>query len=150
MPSALNARATNHPILAEQPTGLPPLAADTMEQAVLIRFFIREDTVFMPNANHAVSAAIAQRHDFTKLAVPMKGFFNDLFHDNDGRFAANEAIKCHPAVKSQPGIAMTHKIHFQEKADSRDENLEAKLPGGGGRVKEERKRERLSERPVVP
>jgi hypothetical protein len=33
---------------------------------------------------------------------------------------------------------------------SRDENLEAKLPGGGGRVKEERQRERLSERPVVP
>jgi hypothetical protein len=32
---------------------------------------------------------------------------------------------------------------------SRDENLEAKLPGGGGRVKEERKRERFSERPVV-
>ena len=30
----------------------------------------------------------------------------------------------------------------------RDEILEAKLPGGGGRVKEERKRERLSKRAV--
>jgi hypothetical protein len=36
-----------------------------------------------------------------------------------------------------------------EQTDSGDENLEAKVPGGGGRVKEERKRERLSERAVV-
>ena len=44
---------------------------------------------------------------------------------------------------------MTQCNLLSSRQTSRDENLEAKLPGGGGRVKEERKRERLSERPVV-
>ena len=42
-----------------------------------------------------------------------------------------------------------HLNHLSSRQTSRDEILKAKLPGGGGRVKEERKRERLSERPVV-
>lgn len=47
-----------------------------------------------------------------------------------------------------PNTSPAHGVNRSAWADSRDENLEAKVPGGGGRVKEERQRERLSERLV--
>ena len=52
-------------------------------------------------------------------------------------FTARLLASDHPAqaLSGRMGIA----------TDARDENLRAKLPGGDGRVKEERKRERLSE-----
>lgn len=80
MPSALNTRAVNHSVFAQQPSGFIPLAADSMQQAIQIAFLVRQNTIFVPDANNTMSATVAQRHYFTQLAIPMKGFFNRSFH----------------------------------------------------------------------
>ena len=51
-------------------------------------------------------------------------------------------------LKIQPGIEVTHDIYVQN-PESSDEILEANSPAEAGGSKEERKRERISERPVV-
>jgi hypothetical protein len=70
----------NHPIFAQQPSGLTPLAADAMKQAVLITFLVGQHSVFVPDADNAMPATVAQRHYFTQLAIPMKGSFNRFSH----------------------------------------------------------------------
>jgi len=79
----------------------------------------------------------------------MKGFFNRFFHKPGNVSFGNEPIQAQIADKLQRRIVVTQTNLLSSRQTSRDENLRAKLPGGGGRVKEERKRERLSERPVV-
>jgi hypothetical protein len=83
VPGALNTRAVNHPIFAQQSSGLTPLAADTVKQAILIAFLVGQNTVFVPDTDNAMSATVSQRHYFTQLTIPMKCFFNWLFHNAD-------------------------------------------------------------------
>ena len=64
-----------------------PLAANAVQQTVLIRFFGGELTVFVPDADNAMPATVAQRHYFTKLAISMKGFLDFNFQADDRRFA---------------------------------------------------------------
>ena len=80
VPGALNTRAMNHAIFAQQPSGFTPLAADAVQQAILIAFFVGQNPVLVPDADNAMPATVAQRHYFTQLAIPMKGFFNSFFH----------------------------------------------------------------------
>jgi len=70
----------NHLIFAQQPSGFTPLAADAVQQTVLIAFFVRHHPVFVPDADNAMPATVAQRHYFTQLAIPMKGSFNRFSH----------------------------------------------------------------------
>jgi hypothetical protein len=100
VPGALNTRAVNHPVFAQQPTGFAPLAADAVQQTVLIRLFVGQDPVFVPDADNAMPATLAQRHCFTELAIPMKGFFNRLFHKSENVSFTNKPIKHKNAKKN--------------------------------------------------
>lgn len=51
-----------------------------MQQTILIRLFVGQHTILVPDTDNAMPATIAQRHYFTQLAIPMKGFINRLFH----------------------------------------------------------------------
>ena len=82
----------NHSIFAQQPSGFTPLAADTVQQAVQIAFFVRQHAVLVPDADYAVPATIAQRHYFTQLAITMEGFFKRLFHKPGNVSFSNEPI----------------------------------------------------------
>jgi hypothetical protein len=86
VPDALNAGAMNHPILAKQPSGFTPLAADAVKQAVLIAFLAGQNSVFMPDANNATPAAISRGHSLAELSVSIKCFLNDCAHDSHIRF----------------------------------------------------------------
>ena len=92
VPGALNTRAMNHPIFAQQPSGFTPLAADAVQQAILIAFFVGQNPVFVPDADNAMPATVAQRHYFTQLAIPMKGFFNRFFHKPGNVSFSNKPI----------------------------------------------------------
>ena len=92
MPGALNARAMNHPIFAQQSPGFIPLAADAVQQAVPIAFLAGQNPVFVPDADNAMPATIAQRHYFTQLAITVKGSFKRLLHNLDNVSFGNEPI----------------------------------------------------------
>ncbi len=100
MPGALNTRAVNHPVFAQQATGFAPLAAEAVQQTILIRLFVGQDPVFVPDADNAMPATVAQRHYFTELAIPMKGFFNRLFHKSENVSFTNKPIKYKNAKKN--------------------------------------------------
>jgi hypothetical protein len=78
VPGALNARAMSHAIFAQQSSGFIPLAADTVQQAILIAFFVSQHTVFVPDADNAMPATVAQWHHFTKLPITVESFINGL------------------------------------------------------------------------
>ena len=80
MPSALHACSLNHSIFAQQSSGFIPLATDAMKQAILIAFFVGQNTVFVPDTDSAMPATVSQRHYLTQSAIPVKGFFNRIFH----------------------------------------------------------------------
>ena len=63
-----------------------------MQQTVLIEFFAGQNPVFVPDADNAMPATVAQRHYFTQLAIPMKGFFNRFFHKPGNVSFGNELI----------------------------------------------------------
>ena len=90
----------NHPVFAQQPTGFAPLAADAVQQTILVRLFVGQNTVLVPNADNAMPATVAQGHYFTKLAIPMKGFFNRLFHKTVNVSFTNKPIKHKNAKKN--------------------------------------------------
>jgi hypothetical protein len=76
----------NHPVFAKQPSGFTPLAADAVKQAVLIGFLAGQNSVFMPDANNAMPAAISHGHSLMDRSVSIKGFLNDYSHGSDIRF----------------------------------------------------------------
>ena len=80
VPGALNTRAVNHLVFAQQTSGFTPLAADAVQQAVQIAFFVGQNTVLVPDADNAMPATGSQRHYLTQSAIPMKRFFNSFFH----------------------------------------------------------------------
>ena len=80
MPLALDARAENHFVLAEQATRFTPLEADAVEQSVLERFFGSAFAVLVPGANNTVPVAIAHAHSLTKLTVSIKCFLDGGYH----------------------------------------------------------------------
>ena len=107
MPRPLNARAVNHPIFAQQPTGLAPLAADAVQQTILVTLFVDQHTVLVPDADNAMPATVAQRHCFTELAIPMKGFFNRSFHKSENVSFTNKPIKHKNAKKNSMELWQT-------------------------------------------
>ena len=107
VPGALNTRAVNHPIFAQQPTGFAPLAADAVQQTILVRLFVSQHTVLVPHADNAMPATVAQRHYFTELAIPMKGFFNRLFHKAVNVSFTNKPIKYKNAKKNSMELWQT-------------------------------------------
>jgi len=80
VPGALNTRAVNHPIFAQQSSGFIPLATDAVQQPIQIVFFVGQNTVLVPDADNAMPATVSQRRYLTQLAIPMKRFFNSFFH----------------------------------------------------------------------
>jgi hypothetical protein len=92
VPGALNTRAMNHAIFAQQPSGFTPLAADAVQQAVQIAFLVGQNPVLVPDTDNTMPATVAQRHYFTQLAIPMKGFFNQFFSQTGNVSFSNEPI----------------------------------------------------------
>jgi protein-S-isoprenylcysteine O-methyltransferase Ste14 len=79
VPRALNPRAVNHAVFAKQFAGFTPLAADAVQQAVLIGFFGLQHAVLVPDTDNAMPATVAQWHHFTKLPITVESFINGLF-----------------------------------------------------------------------
>jgi len=139
----------SHAIFAQQSSGFIPLAADTVQQAILIAFFVSQHTVFVPDADNAMPATVAQWHHFTKLPITVESFINGLFNMPSVILFNNNTNSTPLTLKIQPRIGMAHKFNLPDCQTPRDEILEANTPAVAGGSKEERKRERLSERPVV-
>jgi hypothetical protein len=74
VPVPLDARAVNHFIFAEQTSGFIPLAADAVEQSVLIRFLVGQNPVFVPDADNTVPATISHGHSLAELSISIKFF----------------------------------------------------------------------------
>ena len=70
----------NHFIFAEQTARFIPLAADAMQNAVSIRFFGGQHSVFVPGATDAVAPAFLQRHLLAELSIAMKSFLDARVH----------------------------------------------------------------------
>ena len=92
VPCALNTRAVNHPVFTKQSSGFIPLATGAMRQSILIAFLVGQHAVLVPDTDNAMPETIAQRHYFTQLAIPVKGFFNRLFHKPGNVSFGNEPI----------------------------------------------------------
>jgi hypothetical protein len=86
MPAPLDARAVDQPVFAKPPPRFIPMAADTVEQSVSIRFFRGAAAVPVPDADNPVPAAISQGHSLTDLSISIKYFLNDGAHDSHIRF----------------------------------------------------------------
>jgi hypothetical protein len=93
VPGALNAGAMFHAIFAQQTPGFIPLAATTVQQAILIRFLVGEHPVLVPDEGHAVPASVLQRNGFPQLTIPVVGFFSVFFHKTDNRTIRNKTIQ---------------------------------------------------------
>ena len=89
VPGALNTRAVNHPVFAEQSAGFTPLAADAVQQAVLVGFFGGQHAVLVPDADNAMPATVAQRHYFTELAISIERLFQWTFSHMPQSFLFN-------------------------------------------------------------
>ena len=69
-----------HPVLAKQASCFIPLAADTVKQVVLIRFFGGGFAVFVPSANHPLSPLVPEGNSFTELSVSIIILLNGGAH----------------------------------------------------------------------
>ena len=82
VPVPLEARAVNHPVFADQSSGIIPMAAEAVEQSVFVRFFRGTDAIFVPDADNSVPVAIAHGHLLIKLTATIKGFLDRGAHDS--------------------------------------------------------------------
>ena len=81
VPVPLEARAVDHPVFAEPPSGFIPMAADAVKQSVLERFFRGTDAIFVPDADDSVPATIPHGHLLIELSVSIKSFLDRGAHD---------------------------------------------------------------------
>lgn len=144
MPDALNARALNRPVFAEQAARLAPLATDAMQQAVGVAFLGGEPSVLVPDAGNTVPLTVSERHFFAEQTVSIPGFLNRGSHVMcialralNVNFAPLNTNPGRKHSRSYPDFIDFFVFRHPETTDSRDEILKAKLPGGGGRVKVE-------------
>jgi hypothetical protein len=86
VPVPLNSRALDHQVFAEPPSRFIPMAADAVQQSVLVRFFRGTFAVLVPDAGNPVPAAIAHGHLLTELSVSIKHFLDGGVHDSHIRF----------------------------------------------------------------
>jgi hypothetical protein len=86
MPASLDARAVDQPVFAKAAPRFIPMAADTVEQSVLVRFFRGAHAVPVPVEDNPVPATISQGRSLTELSVSIKRFLNDYAHDSHIRF----------------------------------------------------------------
>jgi len=154
MPGPLNPRAVDHSVFAEQLSSFIPLPADAVKQPGPVWFLAGEKPVLVPGAGGAVQAVLSQGHLLAELTAsiimalngavlhsrisretnPWRGesscsfvTFRDPANSSRERFLPRLAFDRNCALASRPATVPG------------DENLEAEAPGGGGRVKEERK-----------
>ncbi len=72
VPFALDSRAVNHCVFAEQSLPLIPLATDTVQQSVLELFLRCALTILVPSADYTMPATIPQWHTLAKLSASIK------------------------------------------------------------------------------
>jgi hypothetical protein len=86
VPAPLDARAVDQPVFAKPPPRFIPMAADTVKQSVLVRFFRSADAVPVPGADNPVPATISQGRSLAELSISIKYFLDDGAHDSHIRF----------------------------------------------------------------
>jgi hypothetical protein len=86
MPGPLHSRATSHFVSAKQSSRFIPLAADAMEQVVLIWFFGGKCSVLVPGPGNTMPVTVPHGHLLTELSVPIKGLLDGGVHDTRIRF----------------------------------------------------------------
>ena len=94
MPLTLDARAVNHRVFAEQPSRFIPLAADAVEQSILVAFFRCADAVLVPDADNTMPASFPQGHSLSKLSASIKELLDGGTHNAHTRFAAAPRFPC--------------------------------------------------------
>jgi len=85
VPVPLEARAVNHAVFAEPPSGFVPMAADSVKQSVLERFLRGMDAIFVPYADDSVPATVPHGHLLIDLSVSIKRFLDLHAHDSQIR-----------------------------------------------------------------
>ena len=86
MPASLASCAVDHQVFAKTPPRFIPVAADAVEQPVLVRFFRGPSAVLVPDADNPVPATASHGHSLTELSVSIKCFLDGGNHDSHFRF----------------------------------------------------------------
>ena len=86
VPLALDACAVNHFVFAEQATRFIPLTANTVQEAVAIRFFRGAFAVLVPDTDNPMPAVVPHGHSLADLSVSIKCFLDGGAHVSHIRF----------------------------------------------------------------